>query len=192
MSQVKLIPIILVDNREQLDYKFSEYNVRTIPTTLKTGDYSVAIQLISKDEKSIINYISRYFGILYTENIKFDTIIGDKVSTLIKFDNEIAIERKSLDNFVGDLTDNRDRFENSVQRGSSLKYFTVLIEGSEVDIENHKYEGQINPKSIINTAIGWQVKHKIPINFCTNRFNAEYWTYTTLMSFLRYKKEGKL
>lgn len=161
MKKTKSTQVILIDNREQLNYNFQDYNIETLHTTLHTGDYSIAIQ---------------------------------KGEELIRYDHEIAIERKSLDNFVSDLSnkDSRARFEESVIRGSALGFYAIFIEGSQIDIENQKYEGRIIPKSIINTAIGWQVKHKVPISFCVNRFNAEYWTYTTLMSFLRYKKEGKL
>lgn len=162
MPRVKSVPCILIDRREQIPYTFSDYNIQTIPATLDAGDYSVAIQK------------------------------GDE---LIRYDNEISIERKSSENFVSDLSssENRARFEESVIRGSKLlRFYAVFIEGSQIDIENMKYEGRIIPKSIINTKIGWQVKHRVSIEFCVNRFNAEYHTYTTLMMFLKYKKEGKL
>lgn len=161
LPRPKSIPVILIDNREQLNYNFEDYNIETLHTTLHTGDYSIAVRK------------------------------GDE---LIRYDNEIAIERKTSDNFVSDLSssENRERFESSVVRGSALKFYAIFIEGSQVDIENQKYEGRIIPKSIINTAIGWQVKHQVPISFCVNRFNAEYWTYTTLTMFLKYKKEGKI
>ncbi len=161
MPRIKSIPCVLVDNREQQPYLFTDYGIETIPATLHTGDYSVAIKR------------------------------GDE---LIRYDHEIAIERKSADNFVSDLSssENRARFEESVIRGKKLRFYAIFIEGSQIDIENMKYEGQIIPKSIINTKIGWQIKHRVPIEFCVNRFNAEYHTYTTLMMFLKYKKDGKL
>lgn len=161
MKKIKAIPIILIDNREQLNYNFKDYNIETIHTTLHTGDYSIAIK---------------------------------KGGELIRYDHEISIERKTPENFVRDLSDddNRRRFEESVIKGSKLKFYAVFIEGSQIDIENQKYEGRIIPKSIINTKIGWQIKHKVSIEFCVNRFNAEYHTYTALMMFLKYKKEGKI
>lgn len=128
---------------------------------------------------------------LHTGDYSVAQKVGDE---LVRYDHEISIERKTPENFVSDLsnTETRTRFEESVIRGSKLKFYAIFIEGSQIDIENQKYEGRIIPKSIINTKIGWQVKYRVPIEFCVNRFNAEYHTYTTLMSFLRYKKEGKV
>lgn len=156
-----------------------------------------SIPIILRDTREQLGYEFNNYNIEVID-AKLDT--GDysiairKSDELIKYDNEISIERKSLDNFVSDLSnkDSRARFEESVIQGSALGFYAIFIEGSQIDIENQKYEGRIIPKSIINTAIGWQVKHKVPISFCVNRFNAEYWTYTTLMMFLKYKKDGKI
>ena len=191
MSRVKSVPIVLVDSREGIPYLFLDYNIKTIPSTLKTGDYSIAIQLISKDEKSIKDYIMKYFGVTYTKELKFDIVEG-KVSTIIKFDKEISIERKTLDNFTGDLTDNRDRFEDSVKRGIALRYYAIFIEGSEADVIGHRYTSRIIPQSVLDTAIRWSVKYRSPIVFCDNRINAEYHTFESLMGFIDYKKRGLL
>lgn len=156
-----------------------------------------SVPFILRDTREQLGYtfIDYNIGVIDT---KLDTgdysIAIKKGDELTRFDNEISIERKTPDNFVSDLSinENRERFEASVIRGSELKFYAVFIEGSQIDIENQKYEGRIIPKSIINTAIGWQVKHRIPISFCINRFNAEYHTYTALTMFLQYRKKGKV
>lgn len=157
MSRQKSEKIILIDNREQLPYSFVDYDITSLPATLQTGDYSIAVK---------------------------------KGDILTKFDNEISIERKTLDNFTGDLADNRDRFEASIRRGSFLKHYSVFIEGSEMDVMAHKYTSRILPQAVLNTAIRWSVKHRVPIVFCDNRINAEYHTYQCLIGFLDYKKKG--
>lgn len=161
MPRVKSVACVLVDNREQQPYLFTDYGIETIPATLHTGDYSVAVRK------------------------------GDE---LIRYDSEIAIERKTLDNFIGDISnkENRERFEDSVRRGSLMRYYSVIIEGSELDIIQKQYESQINPKSVLNTKLGWSIRYRVPIEFAVNRTNAEYWTYNLLMLFLKYKKEGRL
>jgi len=114
-----------------------------------------------------------------------------KGDELTKFDHLISIERKTLDNFVGDISDkeSRKRFEKSVIRGSKLQFYVVYIEGSEFDILTHRYEGQIKPNSVLHTKLGWSLKHRVPIELAGNRISAEYWTYQTLMLFLKYQKE---
>lgn len=128
---------------------------------------------------------------LHTGDYSVAQKIGDE---LIRYDHEISIERKTLDNFIGDISskENRERFEDSVRRGSRLRYYSVVIEGSELDIIQKQYESQINPKSVLNTKLGWSIRYRVPIEFAVNRANAEYWTYNLLMLFLKYKKEGRL
>lgn len=150
--------VILVDTREQLPFNFTDYQTKTIPATLHTGDYSAAIQ------------------------------VGDE---LTKFDSEIAIERKTLEDFTSVISERstRERFESSVRRGSCLRYYAVFIEASEMNVMSHEYTSKILPQSVINTAIRWGVKYRVSVVFCDNRLNAEYHTYQALMGFLDYKKK---
>ncbi len=161
MPRIKKIPVILIDNREQLNYDFYGYDVTTMPATLHTGDYSIAIQ---------------------------------KGEELIKYDNEIAIERKTLENWVCDISDysGRERIEASILKGSKLRYYAIFIEAGYSEVMAHEYVGRIVPQAVWDTAIRWSVKYKIPIEFCENRTMAEYRTYEVLMGFLDYKKRGIL
>lgn len=163
MSRKKQEKIILIDRREQLPYSFSDYIITTLPYTLQTGDYSVAI----------------------------GTLKNANEYEYAAYDTEISIERKTLDDFTSVISEKstRERFEDSVKRGSRLKYYAVFIEASEMDVMSHRYTSQILPQAVLNTAIRWSVKHRVPIVFCDNRINAEYHTYQALMGFLDYKKK---
>jgi len=162
MSRAKTVPIILIDTREQMPYLFSDFGIETLVTTIHTGDYSIALKKVSKKGEEIIRY-----------------------------DHLISIERKSMENWVTDISDEegRKRLEENLERGSQLDYYAVFIEGSELDILRHDYIGKVVPNSVLNTKIHWSVKYGIPIELCDNRFCAEYRTYTALMAFLKYQKE---
>lgn len=159
MPRTKAIPIILIDSREQTPYSFSEFGIATERATLHAGDYSIAIR---------------------------------KGDILTKYDHMIAIERKTLDNWIGDITgdENRTRLEASILRGTQLlTYYAVIIEGSELEILGHRYTGKIEPKSVLNTKIGWSLKYRVPIELAGNQFSAEYQVYTLLTMFLEYEKK---
>lgn len=189
MIRLKQQKIILIDTREQLPFTFQGYNIPTMLSTLHTGDYSIAMKVIRKSRQKLMEYVEKTFGVEYTLNAEVMQE-NDKYTTIIKFDKEISIERKSIEDFTSVLTDNRDRFEASVQRGSSMKYYAIFLEFSEMDIIAHKYTSQILPQSVIDTAIRWSVKYRLPIIFCNTRIGAEYHTHEALMGFINYKKKG--
>lgn len=191
MTEQRQYPIILIDTREQLPFTFQGYNTATMVSTIHTGDYSIAIKVIRKSREKLMEYIEKTYGIAYTLNNEVVQEDG-KYTTIIKFDKEISIERKSIEDFTSVLTDNRDRFEASVQRGSSMRYYAIFLECSEMDIIGHKYISKILPQSVLNTAIRWSVKYRVPIVFCGDRINAEYHIYNSLICFLDYKKRGLL
>jgi ERCC4-type nuclease len=196
ISTKRLIPHILVDTREQLPFKFGDYDTPTLLTTIKTGDYSIGIKLIRKERSKLIEYAEKMFGAAYLTPETLKEIIQEngKYSIIIKFDKEISIERKSLDDITSVISEEstRARFEESVKRGSLLKYYAVFIEASEMDVIAHRYTSRIIPQAVIDTCIRWSVKYRVPIIFCDNRINAEYHTFEALMGFLDYKKGGLL
>ncbi len=191
MTGQKQFPIILTDSRERLPFSFQGYNIPIMVSTIHTGDYSVAMKVIRKSREKLMEYVEKTFGVAYTLNAEVIEEDG-KFTTIIKFDKEISIERKSIEDFTSVLTDNRDRFEASVQRGALMKYYAIFLEFSEVDIIAHQYTSRILPQSVIDTAIRWSVKYHTPINFCNTRIGAEYHTHEALMGFLDYKKRGLL
>ncbi|MFA4870909.1 MAG: ERCC4 domain-containing protein [Pedobacter sp.] len=117
-----------------------------------------------------------------------------KGDVITRYLDEISIERKTLDNWVGDIssTEGRERLEASILMGSKKRYYAVFIEATSDEVFARKYKSLIPPQTVIDTAIRWSVKYKVPIEFVGDRTYAEYRTYEALMGFLDYKKRGIL
>jgi len=64
------------------------------------------------------------------------------------YEDQIAIERKNLDDCVGSLSIGRDRFERELKRSKSYEYFALVIETSLGDLATGNYRSRMNPKSI--------------------------------------------
>ena len=80
------------------------------------------------------------------EQLPYSFIIPSEVGTLpigdysiSGLEHNISIERKTLDDLVGCLTQQRERFERELFRGKALDYFTLVVEGSLSDIQMRKY-----------------------------------------------------
>lgn len=100
-------------------------------------------------------------------------------------EHEIALERKSMDDFVQSLSHSRAKFEAEIERMSSMAFSAVLVEGSAKDVIDHKYKSEMLPQSVLQSAFAWMVRYKVPVLWCGSRAHAEYTCYSMLEKFLR-------
>jgi DNA excision repair protein ERCC-4 len=72
----------------------------------------------------------------------------------------ISIERKSLQDLLGSLTNGRDRFESELKRARSLHKFYVLVECSPGDIlvDDFGKLSRAHPRSIWGTICAWSTR----------------------------------
>ena len=106
------------------------------------------------------------------------------------YENEIAIERKGVDDLVSCLkNDNRERFERELDRGRSLNYFALCIESELSAISNHRYQSCMNTVSVIQSLVTFSVRYRLPIFFCPNR---QYTARITESLLQKYHRESNL
>lgn len=110
--------------------------------------------------------------------------IGDY--SIAGLENHIAIERKELNDLMGCLTTDRDRFECELFKGRSLDYFGLVLECSLSDLVNGHYRSEMNPKSAIQSLLAFSVRYRLPVWFCESRQYAQRITESLL---LKYAKE---
>lgn len=120
---------VLVDSREKLPFNLRP--MRTVRTTLDTGDYSI------KGLESVV-----------------------------------AVERKSLDDFVNCVGRDRARFEREIQRLAAYRCKAIIIEGSLLHIEQQRYRSSVHPNSVIGSWLSWTAQG-VPFVFGGDRAGAE-------------------
>jgi DNA excision repair protein ERCC-4 len=109
----------------------------------------------------------------------------------VDYDNEIILERKSLDDFVGVTAQGRERFERELVRSMEIPHFFIIIEGSWEQIEKHAYHSQINPNSVIGSILSWQIKYGCNIILAGDRTRAKRLALKIFEAFLRNKTKKK-
>lgn len=117
-------------------------------------------------------------------------------------ENEMAVERKSVNDAIGSVLQGRERFEREFIRAKQLKRFFVVIEGTQDCIKQeiiHQAVMNGNSKrisgtmvSVLNTYIHWCVKYNVPVFFCFGRTEAKRTTYELLRAYEKYKKKGEI
>jgi DNA excision repair protein ERCC-4 len=81
----------------------------------------------------------------------------------------VAVERKTLDDFVGTVIRARERFYRELHRLSDYARACVVVEASLEDLLAGHYRGGAHPQALLGTALAITVDFGIPVFFCSNR-----------------------
>lgn len=100
-------------------------------------------------------------------------------------EGEFAIERKSLADLIGTITQGHERFERELQRLESFRYAAVVVEASEISLRSGQYRSMLPPKSAIGMIRAFEVRYKIPFHFAGSRNMAAQLIYELAYYFKR-------
>ena len=97
----------------------------------------------------------------------------------------VAIERKSIDDLVGCLAQDRERFEKCLQRGKGLDYFALVVEASLSDLLNGNYYSKMHPNAAVQSLLAFSVRYRLPVFFAENRELGQLVTESLLEKYAR-------
>lgn len=78
--------------------------------------------------------------------------------SVLGLEHVVAVERKSLQDFIACVGRERERFDREVQRLLAYPTRALVIEGYWIDIELQKYRGQVKPAAAIGSLLGWMAQ----------------------------------
>ncbi len=107
------------------------------------------------------------------------------------YEDFVAIERKSLDDLVGSLTNGRQRFERELSRGCRLERFCVVVEAPYSDILDKKYRSKAHPASITGSIKAFEWRYRCRFYFCNDRYEASRTISRLLHLFVSDDRYGK-
>lgn len=81
----------------------------------------------------------------------------------------VAVERKSLDDFVSTLIHARGRFYRELQTLASYRAACVVVEAGLSDVLAHRYRGAAHPSAVLGSALAILLDFRIPVLFCSSR-----------------------
>lgn len=99
----------------------------------------------------------------------------------------VAVERKSLPDFVACLGRERDRFVRELERGRGLECFAVVVEGDFASLAHHDYRGQLDAHSACQSVASFVARMGIPVLFAGSRAGGQYAVWSILRQYLRGK-----
>lgn len=78
-------------------------------------------------------------------------------------EGQLAIERKSLGDFVSTVIAGWLRFRKELYRLASYDVAAIVVEADLADVFNHSYESDAQPASVIGKANAIFLDHSIPV-----------------------------
>ncbi len=84
-------------------------------------------------------------------------------------EQSVAVERKTLEDFVSTVIRSRGRFYKELRRFSSYDSACVVVEADLHDILAGRYRSGAHPNSILGTLLSIIVDFGIPVFFCSDR-----------------------
>lgn len=100
----------------------------------------------------------------------------------------VAVERKSLPDFVACLGRERDRFVRELERGRGLECFAVVVEGDFASLAHHDYRGQLDAHSACQSVASFVARMGIPVLFAGSRAGGQYAVWSILRQYLQGKR----
>lgn len=106
--------------------------------------------------------------------------------SLIGFESQIAVERKTLDDLIACLMNsNRARFERELTKLRNYDLAAVVVEASLLDVSRGNYRSRMNSHSALQSIVAFQVRYRVPFVWAGNRAGGEYMTFSLLSKYLR-------
>jgi len=96
-----------------------------------------------------------------------------------------AVERKSLDDLVGCVTRERERFERELIRLRGYRFRRLLIVASPEDIEQGRYTSAALPAAVIASLKTWEVRFDLPVVFAPDAEQAGHLVASWIVAFAR-------
>lgn len=77
----------------------------------------------------------------------------------------ITVERKSVDDLLLSLTQERQRFEREISLMRSIPFRSLVVEGVLADILSGRYRSRATPRSVLASLASWSGKYCLPVVF---------------------------
>ena len=78
---------------------------------------------------------------------------------------DFAVERKTIDDLIGSLTQNRERFTREMERLRGYRFKRLLVIGTEQQIGAGEYFSKAKPKAILGSLRAFEARYDVPVVF---------------------------
>ena len=102
------------------------------------------------------------------------------------FEDRIAVERKGLNDLLGCLTHDRERFIREMERLRGFESAAVVVEAPFDALAEGRYRSRMNPDSAVQSVVSIIQAYRMPFFFAVDRRQAEAFAFDFLRHFCRH------
>ncbi len=89
--------------------------------------------------------------------------------SLAGHEDRVAVERKTLDDFVASAVKDRVRFGRELRAFAAYEFACVVVEATLEDVLAHRYRSATHPNAVFGAALAITVDLGVPVFFCGDR-----------------------
>ena len=93
--------------------------------------------------------------------------VGDY--SLEGYEASLAVERKSLADYVATVVGARTRFDRELRARAEYDLGCVVVEAALDDVLAHRYRSGAHPNAVLGATLSIIVDHGVPVFFCGDR-----------------------
>lgn len=97
-------------------------------------------------------------------------------------ENIVAVERKSLDDFVSTVIHSRARFRKELRKLAEYRAACVVVEAGLLEVLLHRYRGDAHPNAVVGSALSIILDFRVPVFFCSTRQAACHFVQAYLLA----------
>lgn len=108
--------------------------------------------------------------------------------SVVGFEQRVAVERKSLRDFVGTVIHDFDRFARELEKLSVMEAACIVVEADLTAVLcglHHDALRAVAPQSLLGASTYIGIKYRVPVYWCGSRPGAVRFTDAYLRSFIR-------
>jgi len=98
------------------------------------------------------------------------------------FESVVAVERKTLDDFVATVILSRARFCEELRKLAGYRSACVVVEAGLLDLLQKRYRGGAHPNAVLGSALSLILDYRVPVFFCSNRQAACHFVQAYLLA----------
>lgn len=97
-------------------------------------------------------------------------------------EERVAVERKTLDDFVSTVIHSRSRFREELRKLGGYRAACVVVEAGLLDVLQQRYRGEAHPNAVLGSALSIILDFGVPVFFCGNRQAGCHFTQAYLLA----------
>ncbi len=159
----------------------------TSPLRVRQAGKSVRVPkpTIVIDSQEHMGYKFERFTNWFDGTVRRRLEVGDY--TLLGMEEEVAVERKTIQDLVNSIIQDREDFIEKCERLSNFKKKCLVIEGSLSSVKTPYEDSQAHPNAVLGSLLAAQERWEIPVYFLDDFLLAEEFVASMLSKYHAYR-----